>query len=408
MSSKIKLSETEIKINKKIEDNKHIYIQASHDISTHPELQNQEFYAQELLTKILAEQGFVITKNIAGHETGFIAEKASSTNKPGPSIAFLAEYDALPDIGHGCGHNIIGTLSSLAAVGLSEVLEETGGKIFVYGTPAEEGGDNGSAKGSFVDAGLFQDIDVAMLIHPSYQSCLTSESLAVKCYAFEFFGKPAHASGSPQDGVNALDAMISFFNGIALLRQQTTPDTRIHGIITDGGTAPNVIPDYTKAKFYIRGLTKSKATQTLERVIKVAEGAATATGCRYKATKFNNDVDDVVVNEEFDYLFQKHAEKVGISYEYPEGDAKGSSDVGNVSYAIPVIQPTIGVTQKKIPSHTVEFANACVSTLGDEGLVNGAKALAYTALQLLTDRETLERIKNKHRQLLGKTGEDKN
>lgn len=381
-------------ISNKIDGVKEAFIKASHDIGNKPELQNQEFFASGLLTELLSRHGFQITKNIAGHETGFIAEKDSG--KPGPAIAYLAEYDALPDIGHGCGHNIIGTLSALSAVGLSEALPQTGGKVLVYGTPAEEGGDNGSAKASFADQGYFNHIDAAMLLHPGCHAHLTSPSLAVKCYAFSFYGKTAHAASCPEDGINALDALILFYNGINALRQQCEPYVRIHGIITHGGTAPNVIPDFTQAKFFIRSTTKNHADEILNKVIKVAEGAAVATGCTFKAEKFNNNVDDVVQNQAFDLLFQKNAEKLGFNYSFPSNEAKGSSDVGNVSYAIPVIQPTLQVSERVIPGHTVEFRDACLSPFADEVMVQGAKALAFTGLSLLKDNEKLKEIKESH------------
>ncbi len=388
----------ELKIDEKIEAAKQAFIDASHAISARPELQNQEFFACETLTKLLIENGFTVKTDIAGHKTGFIAEKSSSND--GPSIAFLAEYDALPDIGHGCGHNIIGTLSALGAVGLSEILAETGGKVFVYGTPAEEGGDNGSAKASFVDGGFFEGIDAAMLLHPSCENSLTPRSLGVRCYSFEFFGKTAHAAGCPQDGINALDAMILFFNGINALRQQTTDDVRIHGVITDGGKAPNVIPDYTKANFFVRAATKQRCDETLQRVIKVAEGAAISTGCTFKEQKFNNDVEDIIVNGLFDDMFKEKAEKVGLKYDLATNEMQASSDVGNVSHVIPVIQPFLRISLDKIPGHTVEFAKACVSEFADEALVAGAKALALTGLELLTNRNKLDEIKELHRDLI--------
>lgn len=166
-------------------------------------------------------------------------------------IGFLAEYDALAGLGHGCGHNIIGVSSVLAACSLAPLLELTGGEVIVFGTPAEEGGNNGSAKASFVRAGLFDDVDACMMIHPGNKTAITTSSLANHPIEFEFFGRPAHAAGCPEKGINALDAMILFFSGVNALRQHVTSDVRIHGIITHGGDAPNIIPEYTKARFYV-------------------------------------------------------------------------------------------------------------------------------------------------------------
>ncbi len=370
-----------------IKENQEKYIAASHAISQKPELQNQEFFASELLSTLLKEEGFAVTLGAAGHETGFVAKKGQGS----PHIVFLAEYDALPEIGHGCGHNIIGAQSALAATAVAHALEE--GTVYVYGTPAEEGGDNGSAKASFADQGYFDGIDAAFMIHPSTRNSLTSSSLAVNCYQFEFFGQTAHASGCPEEGKNALDAMILFFNGISALRQQTTLDTRIHGIITDGGTAPNVIPGYTKAKFFIRANTIEHCDKVLEQVKQIAQGAGLMTGCRAEYKKFNNTVKNMVANPAFDKLFAEKAKELGVEFTLPINKGKGSTDVGNVSHVVPTIQPSIAVSSHLIPGHTVEFRDACVSPGGDSALVKGAEILGLTALELYTNPTALGKIK---------------
>lgn len=219
-------------INESIQTNKDLYIETSQLIHANPEIGNQEFFASKRHVDILTNAGFKVEIAVAGHETSFYAVKDSGIS--GPTIAFLAEYDALPGLGHACGHNIIGTTSVAAGIALSQVLSKTGGKVVVLGTPAEEGGPNGSAKGSFVKHGYLKDVDVALMIHPSGQTSLTSETLAVDPLDFHFYGKAAHASGSPEKGINALDAVIQLFVGINALRQQLPDDIRIHGIITNG------------------------------------------------------------------------------------------------------------------------------------------------------------------------------
>ena len=243
-----------------------------------------------------------IEKNIVGHPTGFIARKKSPLGAY-PKISFLAEYDALPNLGHACGHNIIGSISLAGAIALGETLKNTSGEIIVFGCPAEEGGENGSAKGSFVRENLFKDIDVAMIIHPGTENLTTGKSLAVNPLDFEFFGTPAHASGCPEKGKNALDALLHFFNGIATLRQHLTPDIKIHGIITHGGDAPNIIPSYTKARFYIRAATKEGCDEVTEKVVAIAKGAATMTGCKEKVSSFQNRVDNVIPTPIFDDFY---------------------------------------------------------------------------------------------------------
>lgn len=374
-----------------VELNKELYLSASHDIHKRPEIGNEEFFASARLIKILEDEGFEVERAVAGHETSFVARKKSE--KDGPSIAFLAEYDALPGLGHACGHNIIGTTSVAAAIALSKVLEETGGEAVVFGTPAEEGGPNGSAKGSFVKHGLVEGIDAALMLHPSGQTRLTTFSLAVDPLDFEFIGKPAHAAASPHEGINALDAVIQLFNGINALRQQLTDDVRIHGIITHGGDAPNIIPEYAKARFFIRAATRSGLNEVTRRVKAVAEGAALATGAKLNIIAFQNEVDNLLLNDRYNEVFKTVIEELGETVATDERDGIGSTDAGNISQVVPTIHPYIKIGPDHLVAHTVPFREAAASPQGDEALLKGAKALALTALQLITDRELLTDIK---------------
>src|SRR4051812_28558276 len=334
-----------------IENNKELYLSTSHQIHEKPEIGNEEFFASSLLTDILVKEGFEVEKAVAGHETSFVARKKS--DKPGPSIAFLAEYDALPGLGHACGHNIIGTTSVAAAIALSKVLDETGGEAVVFGTPAEEGGPNGSAKGSFVKHGLVEGIDAAIMIHPNGETRLTSTSLAVDPLDFEFIGKPAHAAASPHEGINALDAVIQLFNGINALRQQLKDDVRIHGIITHGGDAPNIIPEYAKARFFIRAATRSGLNEVTRRVRAVAEGAALATGATLNVIVFQNEVDNLLLNRRYDAVFKEVVEELGETV-IVEGDKGiGSTDAGNISQVVPTIHPYIKIGASGLVAHTV-------------------------------------------------------
>lgn len=379
------------KIIKDIDKKREKYINISHEIHKHPETGNEEFFASELLTTTLKEAGFNIEKAVAGHPTSFIARK-KSIKKEGPVIGFLAEYDALKGIGHACGHNIIGTLSTAAAIALANVIEETGGEVVVFGTPAEEGGDNGSAKASFVKHNLLKGIDACLMIHPGSENKATGNLLANIPLDYEFFGKPAHASSCPEKGINALDSVILLFNGINALRQHVTEDVRIHGIITDGGYAPNIVPEYAKARFYIRANTINGAHSVAERIEKIAEGAALSTGAKVKITAFQNEVDNQVINKTFDKLFAKVSKTIGLKIDLNVEKGIGSSDVGNISQIVPTIQPTIKIGDDLL-GHSVEFCNAAISKNGDEALILGAKALALTALELLTDKTKLHDIK---------------
>lgn len=385
------LSELKEAIKKNVEENKELYLSASHQIHATPEIGNEEFFASGLLSGILEKEGFEVERAVAGHETAFLARKKS--DKPGPSIAFLAEYDALPGLGHGCGHNIIGTTSVAAAIALSKVIDDSGGEAVVFGTPAEEGGPNGSAKGSFVKHGLLEGIDAALMVHPSNHTRLTSSSLAVDPFDFEFIGKPAHAAASPEEGINALDAVIQLFNGINALRQQLKDDVRIHGIITHGGDAPNIIPEYAKARFFIRATTRTSLNEVTRKVKAVAEGAALATGAKLNVIAFQNEVDNLLLNKTYDQVFKEVIEDLGETVVEGDRDGIGSTDAGNISQVVPTIHPYIKIGADDLVAHTVPFREAAASVKGDEALITGAKGLALTAFQLVTDPELLKSIK---------------
>ncbi|MGG4178455.1 M20 family metallopeptidase [Virgibacillus pantothenticus] len=380
-----------------MEENKTRYITISHDIHAHPEIGNQETYAAKTLTDILVENGFEVELDVAGHPTAFIAKKKSPIK--GRTIAFLAEYDALPEIGHACGHNLIGTMSVGGAIGLSQVINEVGGEVIVFGTPAEEGGPNGSAKGSFVKAGLVETIDAAIMIHPGAETNLTGPTLAVDPLDFEFFGKTAHASAHPEQGINALDGVIQLFNGINALRQHVANDVRIHGIITDGGDAPNVVPNYAKARFFIRAASRETLNEVTERVKAIAEGAAMTTGAKVKISAFQNEVDNFILNESMDAIFKTEIEQLGETVHKRQSKALGSTDAGNISQVVPTIHPHIKIGPSDLIGHTTLFREAAKSKQADKALIVGAKAAAFTALKLLTDDAAYERV---HKEFISK------
>lgn len=374
-----------------LEENKEKYIEISHAIHDRPEIGNEEFYASKTHAELLESEGFTVERGVAGHETALLARRKS--DKPGPAIAFLAEYDALPGLGHACGHNIIGTTSVSAAIALSKVIDETGGEVVLFGTPAEEGGPNGSAKGSFVKHGLLEGIDAALMVHPANSTRITSNSLAVDPLDFEYIGKPAHAAGSPHHGINALDAVIGLFNGINALRQHVTDDVRIHGIITHGGDAPNIVPEYAKARFFIRAATRKTCSEVTARVKAIAEGSALATGAKLNIIAFQNEVDNLVLNRTYDAVFKEELERLGEYVSTEERNGLGSTDAGNISQVVPTIHPYIQIGPESLVAHTDAFREAAKSPKGDEALILGAKGLALTALRLVTDGDVLAEIK---------------
>jgi amidohydrolase len=381
-----------------------VYKQIALDIHEHPELSNHEFYACGWLSEQLREEGFTVKVDVAGHRTGFSAVYRAS--RPGPVLVFLAEYDALPGLGHGCGHNLFGATSLLAAAAVKQTLEETGGEIRVYGTPGEEGGENGSAKGSFVREGFFDDVDAALCVHPgSGEHRLTEKSLACAPVDIEFWGKKAHAAGAPEKGINALDALIQVYNSINALRQHLPQDVRIHGIITHGGDAPNIVPDYAKAKFYLRSASAPGLDEVYRRVERIVEGAALAAGARGSMRPYQNRVENIIPTPSFDALYRKNLELLGEKAAPPRSETlSGSSDVGNVSQLVPVIQPHIKISETSFPAHSEEMKAAACSEQGLASIPLGAKALAYTALDLLEDTKLLAAIQEDHRKLKAEQG----
>lgn len=385
------------KIEEVVEQKLQIYKDIALSIHEKPEVSNYEFFASKTLSEQLSKEGFDVKLDVAGHPTGFDARYKSS--KPGPTIVFYAEYDALPGIGHACGHNLFGATSSLAAVGLKAVVDQVGGEIRVYGTPGEEGGENGSAKGSFVREGFFDDVDVALGVHPGYEHGVTGTSLANDPVDVEFFGKSSHAAGAPEKGINALDAIIQVYNGSNALRQHLTDDVRIHGVITNGGQAANVVPDYASARFYLRAKSRPILSDLYTKFENIVKGAALQTGATYKFGLFQNSVDNVVPTPLFDEVYEKHLNRYGqeITKDKSKGGS-GSTDVGNISQVIPTIHPNIKISEEYVAGHSIEFREASRSELGLSSIGLGAKILANTALDIILDPDLLERIKKQHKE----------
>ncbi|MFC5531582.1 M20 family metallopeptidase [Cohnella yongneupensis] len=358
-------------------------------IGAHPELGHEEVQASAMLTAELESLGYTVERGTLGLHTAFIAEYRSA--KPGPIVALLAEYDALPELGHACGHHLICTMTLGAAAGLRAVADEAGGTIRVYGTPAEE------TKGAKVDmaaAGLFDDCDVALMAHPYHRHERSGSSLSMDALQFEFHGKAAHAAANPDLGVNALDAVIQLFNGVAALRQQTRSDTRIHGIINAGGQAPNIIPDYTSAQFYVRSASRAYTDKLSRKVKACADAAALSTGCTVTVSNYEYSYDELRTNEALSAVFTANLLEAGIAPEHiHDAEDHGSLDLGNVSLRCPAIHPFIQVVDQPYNLHTVEFRDAAQLAPAYDAMAFGAKMLALTALEVLIDAALLARIR---------------
>lgn len=391
------MSELKNQISQFIDANAKIYQDISLAIHAKPEVSDFEYFASQTLSEQLKKEGFEIELPAAGHRTGFAATYKS--NKPGPTVVFLAEYDALAGLGHGCGHNVFGATSSLAGAALKSIVDQIGGEVRVYGTPGEEGGQNGSAKGSFVKKGYLNDVDFALCTHPgsSPEDGLSTRNYACAPVDIEFWGKPAHAAGCPQDGINALDAQILTYAAIGVLRQQLTDRIRIHGVIVEGGTAPNVIPEYTKAKYYIRAADIDTLHELYEKVENIVKGSALQTGCTSSMKLYQNLVENMVLTPSLDAIYEKYITELGNTVKHVEDVIMpGSSDVGNISQVVPTIQPHISITDVQIAGHSQDMVNASCSQKAMDAIVKGAKALAFTALELFENPEELVKVKEDH------------
>lgn len=358
-------------------------------IYKNPELGRKEFKACEAHKNILKKYGFKVTDNYIGIETAYLAEYSSE--KDGPKIAYLAEYDALPEIGHGCGHNALGTASVGAGILLKDFVDEFGGTVYVYGTPAEE---TLGAKVDMAEAGCFNNIDAAMLSHPTGKSHERSgTSQAMEALQFTFKGKTAHAAGDPYNGINALDGVIQFFNSVNALRQQTKESARIHGIISNGGEAANIIPDLAVANFYVREATTKEMVKLSERVKNCAKGAALATGTELKIENYEYTFKHLVTNETLSDVYVKNLKLQGIE-DIPVSKPSGSSDCGDVSHHCPTIHSYFPISKCELTGHSIEFAKASISEEAYKGMKEAVLALAMTGKDILSDKELLKKIKD--------------
>ena len=355
-------------------------------LHANPELAYEEHKAAEHLTTIVTQHGFAVTRGLAGLPTAFVARTGAGS----PRIAFLAEYDALPGLGHACGHNLIGTASLGAALAVKAVLNLTRGEVLLVGCPAEE---KGGGKIPLVESGIFAGTDAAMLVHPSNRTEIVKLALGMRELTVEFFGKASHAAASPERGINALDAVVLGYTGVSALRQQVRSDARIHGIITHGGQAPNIIPDYTAARFYVRALDLPYLEELDRRVVACFEAAAQATGCRAKVTSAGKDYHPYKPVYSLAGLFQRNLESLGESVDQgPVDQELGSTDVGNVSQVVPTIQPMLQISSREVTCHMAAFAEAAISEAGHRGMLLAAKAMAMTAVDLLADAASLARV----------------
>lgn len=374
-------------------------ITASRFLHQHPELAYEERESVQHLTSLLKAHDFEVIEGVGGLPTAFMTR--AGVDHPSATIAFLAEYDALPSLGHACGHNLIASSSIGAALALQPFLAALEGQVLVVGCPAEE---KGGGKIALVKAGLFANVDAALLVHPSNRTEIFKSALAMRALRVEFFGKASHAAAAPHLGINALDALVLTFTNLNALRQQLRDDARIHGIITDGGRAPNIIPDYAAARFCIRALDLDYMHDLHRRVLACFEAAAKATGATVAIHEEGEEYHPMKCNRALGALFRANLEALGeVVEQTPEDQETGSTDVGNVSQVVPTIHPTIALTDHvDVVCHSEAFARAAGGPDGDRAMLAAAKALAMTAADLFTDPAARRHVRKEFEQQISR------
>jgi len=357
-------------------------LRVSRAIHAHPELAFEERQAAALLVAALRDGGLRVETGAYGLETAFAAEFGSPR---GPCVALLAEYDALPGIGHACGHNLIATSALGAALALAPLASTLPGRVRMLGTPAEE---RGGGKELMAREGAFDGVDAALMMHPSSVNLVSMPCIAMSEVEVVFHGVSAHAAAMPERGVNALDALVLAYQGIAALRQHIRATERIHGIVTDGGQAPNVVPERAAGRFYVRAANAQELAPLKLRVEGCFRAGAAATGAEAEIRWDPADYLDIHYNEPLATAFRSNAESLGrvfFPFEKLPASIQGSTDMGNVSYRVPSIHPMLAAAPLHCTIHNPEFAKWAASELGDAAAIDGAKALAMTALDFLFD-----------------------
>jgi amidohydrolase len=371
-------------------------ITASHDIHAHPEVAFEETFAHGLLADHVEAAGLEVERHACGLDTAFISEFGAGDGL----VGILSEYDALPGIGHACGHNIIATAGLGAALALNKLGAALPGRVRYLGTPAEE---RGNGKELMARQGAFDALDAAMMVHPAGVDLITMPSLAVNEVRVTYRGRSAHASAMPHAGLNALDALVTAYQSIAQLRQHIRSNERIHGIVNEGGLAPNIVPDHAVGTFYVRARDGLSLAALKKRVKNCFEAGALAAGCEVQIDWAVGDYLEIKDSWEIAGRYQQNAESLGRKF-YPLDDmplgSGGSTDMGNISHRVPSIHPMIACAPPDVVIHNPEFAKWAGGERGDQAVLDGAKSLAMTALDVLSDKT----LRHKAHEDFAKTG----
>jgi amidohydrolase len=371
-----------------IDERADVLLDVSHQIHAHPELNYEEHFAHDLLTEVIEGDGLTVTRGARDIPTAFEARAGES----GPTVAVLCEYDALPGVGHACGHNVIAAAGLGAGLAAASLAAELGGRVVIMGTPAEEGG---GGKVFLLDRGAFEGVDAALMVHPADADLSAMDVIAVQQCHVAYHGEAAHAAAFPQRGRNALDALILGYMNVAALRQHISSGERIHGIVTNGGDKPNIVPAYTRAEWMVRSPTLARLDRLKERFTACLQGGADAAGCTMEIEWLDPAYADMVDNDAIVSRYAANAGALGRTVNDPSRDGRvvGSTDMGNISYAVPSIHPMIQVAPPGVPIHTPAFAGFAGGAEGDRAVIDGAKALAWTVADLWLDEALLPRAR---------------
>jgi amidohydrolase len=353
----------------------------SHDIHAHPELNYEEHYAHDRLAGALDEMGLAATRHAYGVDTAFEAV----AGERGPTVAVLLEYDALPGVGHACGHNVIAAAGLGAGLAAAKVVNDAGGRLRILGTPAEEGG---GGKIRMARNGAFDGLAAALMVHPADADLVRMDTIAVQILDATYHGVGAHAAAAPWEGRNALDAAVLGYMGVAALRQHIRPSERVHGVFTRGGDKANIVPDLASTNWYVRSDTITTLQPLKERVLAALQGGAGATGCTMDHRWNDVTYADLRDSSAVGAAYAANSMVLGRSVRHPDAighHVVGSTDMGNVSYLAPSIHPMIQIAPSGVPIHTSDFAGYARGASGDAGVLDGAKALAMTAIDVWCD-----------------------
>jgi amidohydrolase len=357
-------------------------ISVSHDIHDHPEQNYEEVFASELLTRSANNNGVPVELGAFDCSTGFSGDVGS-----GPTVCIMSEYDALPDIGHGCGHNIIAAAGLGAAIALASIAQASGGRLRYMGTPAEEGG---GGKILMARNGSLEGVDLAMMVHPADADLATIDAIALQQLLVEYSGQESHAAAAPHLGRNALDAAVLGYMAVATLRQHILPTERIHGIFLKSGEKPNIVPREASTEWYVRSDNVTSLAALKPRVLASLESGAHACGCSVSHEWIGTAYADMVTNDTMGTMYAKNAHTLGRTVSDPRVGGHrvvGSTDMGNVSHLVPSIHPMIASAPSGTAIHTKQFALFARSPMADQAILDGAKAMAMTAIDFWTSSE---------------------